>query len=228
MRHASLQANSMAGGKRALTRQRARGTGAALNPSAHMTARSQLLSKTIEDVAAADSRAVMTGAVANEAIREGSFSGSSSGASEGATSPSWTGGPPATMMATMSRWWGSSSDLPSVPSLESVIDFGAPVAERAVACKGPDATMSQLRREPRASVLERPERRDQGPSDGDQLDSLLSELLTLRSAQARLLAQPSVLKGACSLLPPCSTSSSSRLSSPAPLRRGSFAEAVRQ
>ena len=136
--------------------------------------------------------------------------------------------PPATMMATMSRWWGSSSDLPSVPSLESVIDFGAPVAERAVACKGPDATMSQLRREPRASVLERPERRDQGPSDGDQLDSLLSELLTLRSAQARLLAQPSVLKGACSLLPPCSTSSSSRLSSPAPLRRGSFAEAVRQ
>ena len=33
MRHASLQANSMAGGKRALTRQRARGTGAALNPS---------------------------------------------------------------------------------------------------------------------------------------------------------------------------------------------------
>jgi hypothetical protein len=187
------------------------------------------LSKTIEDeAAAADSRAVMTGAVANEAIREGSFSGSSSGASEGATSPSWTGGPPATMMATMSRWWGSSSDLPSVPSLESVIDFGAPVAERAVACKGPDATMSQLRREPRASVLERLERRDQGPSDGDQLDSLLSELLTLRSAQARLLAQPSVLKGACSLLPPCSTSSSSRLSSPAPLRRGSFAEAVRQ
>jgi hypothetical protein len=172
----------------------------------------------------------MSSAGANEATatREGSFSGSSSGASEGATSPSWTGGPPATMMATMSRWWGSSSDLPSVPSLESVIDFGAPVAERAVACKGPDATMSQLRREPRASVLERLERRDQGPSDGDQLDSLLSELLTLRSAQARLLAQPSVLKGACSLLPPCSTSSSSRLSSPAPLRRGSFAEAVRQ
>ena len=169
----------------------------------------------------------MSSAGANEATatREGSFSGSSSGASEGATSPSWTGGPPATMMATMSRWWGSSSDLPSVPSLESVIDFGIPVA---VACKGPDATMSQLRREPRASVLERPERRDQGPSDGDQLDSLLSELLTLRSAQARLLAQPSVLKGACSLLPPCSTSSSSRLSSPAPLRRGSFAEAVRQ
>ena len=168
----------------------------------------------------------MSGAGAiNEATasREGSFSGSSSGAREGAHSPSWTG-PPGTMMAQMSSWWGSSSNLPSVPSLESVIDFGAPVA---VACKGPDATMSQLRREPRASVLERPQRRDQGPSDGDQLDSLLSELLTLRSAQARLLAQPSVLKAACSLLPPCSTRPRG-VHSPAPLRRGSIAEAVRQ
>ena len=171
--------------------------------------------------------ALMSGAGAiNEATasREGSFSGSSSGAREGAHSPSWTGGPPGTMMAQMSSWWGSSSNLPSVPSLESVIDFGAPVA---VACKGPDATMSQLRREPRASVLERPQRRDQGPSDGDQLDSLLSELLTLRSAQARLLAQPSVLKAACSLLPPCSTRPRG-VHSPAPLRRGSIAEAVRQ
>ena len=95
--------------------------------------------------------------------------------------------------------------------------------------KQPDATMSQLRREPRASVLERPGRRDQGPSDGDQLNSLLSELLTLRSAQDRMLAQPSVLKAACSLLPPTSTSATTRLrNSPAPLRRASIAEAVRQ
>ena len=137
-------------------------------------------------------------------------------------------------MATMSSWWGSSSKLPNVPSLDSVMDFGAPSdaptrALPAVAHKEPDATMSQLRREPRASVLERPGRRDQGPSDGDQLNSLLSELLTLRSAQDRMLAQPSVLKAACSLLPPTSTSATTRLrNSPAPLRRASIAEAVRQ
>ena len=133
-------------------------------------------------------------------------------------------------MATMSSWCGSSSKLPNVPSLDSVMDFGAPSAALpAVAHKEPDATMSQLRREPRASVLERPGRRDQGPSDGDQLNSLLSELLTLRSAQDRMLAQPSVLKAACSLLPPTSTSATTRLrNSPAPLRRASIAEAVRQ
>ena len=161
------------------------------------------------------------------ATREGSFSGSSSDASEGAHSSSWMSSSMSSSMSSMSNWWGSSSNLPSVPSFESVIDFGGPAAERSVAGKGPDATMSQLRREPKASILERPERRDQGPSDGDQLDSLLSELLTLRSAQARLLAQPSVLKAACSLLPPCSTSSSTRLNrSPAALHRGSIAEAV--
>jgi len=43
MRHASLQANSMAGGKRALTRQRARGTGAALNPLRQTTLTSSLV-----------------------------------------------------------------------------------------------------------------------------------------------------------------------------------------
>ena len=164
------------------------------------------------------------------ATRDGRLSASSSGAWEGAQSAPGSPSCPRGPMATMSSWWGSGSKLPNVPSLDSVMDFGAPSAALpAVAHKGPDATMSQLRREPRASVLERPGRRDQGPSDGDQLNSLLSELLTLRSAQDRMLAQPSVLKAACSLLPPTSTSATTRLrNSPAPLRRASIAEAVRQ
>ena len=164
------------------------------------------------------------------ASRDGRLSASSSGACEGAQSAPGSPSCPRGPMATMSSWWGSSSKLPNVPSLDSVMDFGAPSAAMpAVAHKQPDATMSQLRREPRASVLERPGRRDQGPSDGDQLNSLLSELLTLRSAQDRMLAQPSVLKAACSLLPPTSTSATTRLrNSPAPLRRASIAEAVRQ
>ena len=163
------------------------------------------------------------------ATRDGRLSASSSGAWEGAQSAPGSPSCPRGPMATMSSWWGSSK-LPNVPSLDSVVDFGAPSAALpAVAHKEPDATMSQLRREPRASVLERPGRRDQGPSDGDQLNSLLSELLTLRSAQDRMLAQPSVLKAACSLLPPTSTSATTRLNnSPAPLRRTSIAEAVRQ
>ena len=153
------------------------------------------------------------------------------GSTERPHSP-WTGRQPATMMATMSGWWRgdegcAGASLPSVPSFSSVIDLGA-AAEPALACKH-EASMSQLRREPRASVLERPHRRDLGPADGDQLDSLLSELLTLRSAQARLLAQPSVLKAACTFLPPCPASSGggARLGrSPAPLR-ASIAEVVR-
>ena len=88
-----------------------------------------------------------------------------------------------------------------------------------------EATVSQLRREPRATLLERPESRQRLGSDGDQLDSLLSELLTLRSAQAHLLAQPSVLKAACSLLPPCPSPAvtAPRLGSPAALRGSSVA-----
>lgn len=165
------------------------------------------------------------------ATRDGRLSASSSGACEGAQSAPGSPSCPRGPMATMSSWWGSTSKLRNVPSLDSVMDFGAPSAALpAVAHKGPDADMSQLRREPRASVLERPGRRDQGPTDGDQLNSLLSELLTLRSAQDRMLAQPSVLKAACSLLPPTSTSATTRLSnsSPASLRRASIAEAVRQ
>ena len=61
----------------------------------------------------------------------------------------------------------------------------------------------QLYREPRVTVLERPDSERRG-CEGDQLDSLLTEFLSLRSAQAHMLAQPSALKASCSLLPPCS------------------------
>ena len=68
---------------------------------------------------------------------------------------------------------------------------------------GPSSSGRQLYREPRKTVLERPDSERRG-CEGDQLDSLLTEFLSLRSAQAHMLAQPSALKASCSLLPPCS------------------------
>ena len=63
----------------------------------------------------------------------------------------------------------------------------------------------QLYREPRITLLGRPDSERRANEQSEQLESLLSELLNIRSMQASLLEQPSQLKAACSLLPPCST-----------------------
>ena len=54
---------------------------------------------------------------------------------------------------------------------------------------------------------------ERGGCEGDQLDSLLTEFLSLRSAQAHMLEQPSALKASCSLLPPCSNATAPYFSS---------------
>lgn len=71
---------------------------------------------------------------------------------------------------------------------------------------------TKMYREPRMTVLERPDRDAEQQQQADQLDSLLSEFLTIRSVQASLLEQPSTLKAACSLLPPCSKATGPRIS----------------
>ena len=67
---------------------------------------------------------------------------------------------------------------------------------------GASTARRQLYREPRVTVIERPGSERRG-CEADQLDSLLTEFLSLRSAQAYMLEQPSVLMASCSLLPPC-------------------------
>ena len=67
---------------------------------------------------------------------------------------------------------------------------------------GASTARRQLYREPRVTVIERPDS-ERRACEADQLDSLLTELLSLRSAQAYMLEQPSVLMASCSLLPPC-------------------------
>ena len=61
-------------------------------------------------------------------------------------------------------------------------------------------------------MLERPDSERRG-CEGDQLDSLLTEFLSLRSAQAHMLEQPSALRASCSLLPPCSNAAAPYFSS---------------
>ena len=77
---------------------------------------------------------------------------------------------------------------------------------------GASTARRQLYREPRVTVIERPDSERRG-CEADQLDSLLTEFLSLRSAQAYMLEQPSVLMASCSLLPPCCNATSPNFSS---------------
>ena len=86
------------------------------------------------------------------------------------------------------------------------------IGDRMQHSSGASTARRQLYREPRVTVIERPDSERRG-CEADQLDSLLTELLSLRSAQAYMLEQPSVLMASCSLLPPCCNATAPNFSS---------------